>query len=344
MYGETSWRHLPARKREPLPRTVLSEAKREQTREKEQEKGKEKEKEKAKSKGKGKSRARSRGESSSEESMVRLLSRLVLQQQEQLSATLRSTSMVVHLGRESHGIVSSMLAASKKWKDCMMEDSSKIKEPLRLVMFKVLMTSLLQRHMRLLSGSDTSAASVNALNAERCYYEQVWDPEQELPRSTPANCWRTCDDTGGLQQASRRSVQTHLCWLNRASESTSPFGLASGDIYASNLDHAISSNQRGHENVAGYETIDSSLLLGTHQRNYEGGEGETPTPCRAAATQEALCRLALGRLALANHVLEPVSDAQALDDCEAVVDDAPGRYDGVAGMSITETNESDKPG
>ena len=121
--------------------------------------------------------------------MVRLLSRMVLMQQEQLQATLSSTSVVVHLSRGGASIVEIMLEASRRWKECMSEDASKIREPLRLVMFKSLMSALLLRHTELLKESAASAASHTVLNAERCYYEVHWDEKQD--RLVPLHRGRT---------------------------------------------------------------------------------------------------------------------------------------------------------
>ena len=58
-----------------------------------------------------------------------------------------------------------------------MADSSTIREPLRVIMFKSLMTSLLLRHTELLRESPPSAASPSALSADRCYFEQQWNAD-----------------------------------------------------------------------------------------------------------------------------------------------------------------------
>ena len=256
-----SKRHRSEQSQSPPPRQA--------DKEKQKEKGKEKDQKRRDS-----SRAKGSASSGAEESLVRQLSRLVLQQQEQLQATLRSTSYVIHLGRGADGVVEHMLRATRRWKECLLEDATSIKEPLRVVLLKSLMSSLLLRHTELLKRIRIKRG------IDKCAQQG-----QVLLRADVGSRSRAIDhglswqdfELRGDEQAVSGDCQVVVTHFGGASQSTEANKQAPSDSNIAISCDLFRGNKRGNASPHCFASIVTDELLGPDRWEHEGREGESTT-------------------------------------------------------------------
>ena len=119
------------------------------------------------------------GDDTRVEPFVKSLAKLVLQQEEVLQAHSRACGYILHLGRTpEHSVVEQLIAGSKAWKQAVETHPSQIRKPLRALLYKLIMSSLMSKVADLTKESGEQSAKL-CLNESHAFYEMAW---QESPR------------------------------------------------------------------------------------------------------------------------------------------------------------------
>ena len=231
------------------------------------------------------------GEQGKADPLIRNLARLVLQQQEALQAHGRACGYLLHLGRsESLAIVPQLVQTSKAWKEAMEKASQSIREPLRVLLFKVVMGTLMMRMAELQKAmKDKKNPLVQlCLNDSERLYSVEWDQATETLKQVIGGPELTLEAFAKLME----EMSAHVCAegierlkILRPLTTLSPTNTLPG------LQCYLTSRQAS---LGNYAPIDQSHLLEACGRLSSCGEWQDATP-RGSDQASALSQRLPGR-------------------------------------------------